>query len=223
LFLERELTQSIARNPAAELKKELRRSLLEARLQAAREPAGGLALQRRLNDVLTLYAPVRVGFYWPLKGEFDACGAIALWLAQDARREAGLPVILRAGEPLAFHAWSPDTPMKAGRHRIPEPASRRVVIPDLLFAPCVGFDSDGYRLGYGGGYYDRTLAQWLGAVRPVTVGVAWEACRTGALPREPHDIPLDAIVTEAGFYPTRPVHPTPPANPAHPAGTGAAN
>jgi 5,10-methenyltetrahydrofolate synthetase len=207
LFLEREVTQSIARNPAAESKKELRRSLLEARLQAASDPAGSVALNQRLDDALTRYAPVCVGFYWPLKGEFDACAAIAIWLARDARHEAGLPVIRGAGEPLDFHAWAPDMPMKDGRHRIPEPVSGRVVIPDLLFVPCVGFDDDGYRLGYGGGYYDRTLAQWPGATRPVTVGVAFEACRTGALPREPHDIPLDAIVTEAGFYPTHPARP----------------
>jgi 5,10-methenyltetrahydrofolate synthetase len=201
LFLERELTQSIARNPGAESKKELRRKLLEARLDAALEPAHNLALNRRTIDVLTLYAPTRVGFYWPLKGEFDACAAIALWLAQGAGRQASLPVIRGSGEPLEFHAWSPDLPMKDGRHRIPEPTSGRVVIPDLLFVPCVGFDNDGYRLGYGGGYYDRTLSRWPGATGPVTVGVAYEACRTYALPREPHDIPLDAIITEAGFYP----------------------
>ena len=72
------------------------------------------------------------------------------------------------------------------------------MIPDLLFVPCVGFDADGYRLGYGGGYYDRTLAAWPVATKPVTVGIAYEACRTEALGREAHDIPLDLIITEAG-------------------------
>jgi 5,10-methenyltetrahydrofolate synthetase len=91
--------------------------------------------------------------------------------------------------------------MKTGHHRIPEPASGQVVTPDLLVIPCVGFDAQGYRLGYGGGYYDRTLAAWPAATRPVTVGVAYEACRTDTLQREAHDIPLDLIITDAACYP----------------------
>jgi len=105
--------------------------------------------------------------------------------------------------PLAFHAWTPDTAMKTGHHRIPEPDSGRDVIPDLLLIPCVGFDEDAFRLGYGGGYYDRTLTTWPSAIKPVTVGIAYEACRMDALPREAHDIPLDAIVTELACYPKR--------------------
>lgn len=91
--------------------------------------------------------------------------------------------------------------MKIGHHRIPEPASNTLVTPDLLFVPCVGFDADGYRLGYGGGYYDRTLAAWPAATRPVTVGIAYEACRTEALAREAHDIPLDLVITDTASYP----------------------
>jgi 5-formyltetrahydrofolate cyclo-ligase len=100
-----------------------------------------------------------------------------------------------------FHAWAPDTPMQPGHHRIPEPASGRVVIPELLLIPCVGFDAEGYRLGYGGGYYDRTLAAWPGGKQPVTVGIAYEACRVDALDRETHDIPLDVIITDTASYP----------------------
>jgi 5,10-methenyltetrahydrofolate synthetase len=201
LFLERELNPSIACNPLAKSKKELRATLLEARLEAAREPASRDALKRQLLDTLQRYEPACVGFYWPLKGEFDAREAIAGWLAADAGHEAALPVIAQVGSPLAFHAWAPDMTMKTGHHRIPEPDSGRVVIPDLLLIPCVGFDQDGYRLGYGGGYYDRTLATWPGATKPVTVGIAYEACRTCDLPREAHDIPLDAIVTDVTCYP----------------------
>jgi 5-formyltetrahydrofolate cyclo-ligase len=201
LFLERELNPSIACNPIAKSKKELRATLLEARLDAARKPARGVALKRQLRAALTRYAPACVGFYWPLNGEFDAREAIAEWLASDAKHQAALPVIAAIGSPLAFHGWTPEMAMKTGHHRIPEPDSGRVVIPDLLLIPCVGFDEDGYRLGYGGGYYDRTLATWPGAAKPVTVGIAYEACRTGALPREAHDIPLDAIVTDVTCYP----------------------
>jgi 5,10-methenyltetrahydrofolate synthetase len=175
--------------------------LLEARLQAACEPAHNAALSRRVLDALKHAGVHSVGFYWPLAGEFDARAAIAIWLGADPQRTASLPVIKDRGAPLEFHAWSPDTPMKTGHHKISEPASGRVVIPDLLFVPCVGFDAAGFRLGYGGGYYDRTLAAWPGAKKPLTVGVAYEACRTDALQREAHDIPLDLILTEAGRYP----------------------
>ncbi len=201
MFLERELSPSIARNPLPESKNALRKRLLEARLQAALEPAAEEALSRRLLDALKLHEPACVGFYWPLPGEFDARAAIAIWLALGAHRQASLPVVRNRGEALQFHAWAPDTPMKIGHHRIPEPATEVIVTPDLLFVPCVGFDAAGYRLGYGGGYYDRTLATWPGATRPVTVGVAYEACRTDVLQREAHDIPLDLIVTEAASYP----------------------
>lgn len=149
-------------------------------------------------DALARFAPRAVGFYWPLPGEFDARDALARWLAADARRQAALPVIAMKGHALAFHAWEPATPMRIGHHRIPEPQDTPALLPDLLLVPCVGFDDDGYRLGYGGGYYDRTLAGWPGATKPVTVGIAYEACRVAALPREAHDVPLDAIVTEKG-------------------------
>ncbi|MGF6769833.1 5-formyltetrahydrofolate cyclo-ligase [Paraburkholderia sp. GAS199] len=194
------MNPSIACNPVAESKKALRRRLLETRLHAASEPGVQAALERRLLDVLKRYDVASVGFYWPLAGEFDARGAIAVWLASGAHREASLPIVKERGVPLEFHVWTPDTPMQVGHHNIPEPVSGRVAIPDLLFVPCVGFDAAGYRLGYGGGYYDRTLAAWPGAQRPVTVGIAYEACRLEALQREAHDIPLDLIVTEAGLH-----------------------
>lgn len=175
--------------------------LLETRLQAASEPAHSAPLGARMLDALKHYGVASVGFYWPLAGEFDARPAISLWLGASEARTASLPIIKERGVPLEFHAWSPTTPMKIGHHRIAEPTSGQVVIPELLLVPCVGFDADGYRLGYGGGYYDRTLAAWPGARKPVTVGIAYEACRTDALRREAHDIPLDLIVTEAGTYP----------------------
>jgi 5,10-methenyltetrahydrofolate synthetase len=174
--------------------------LLETRLQAASEPAHNSALSRRMLDTLRHYSVSSVGFYWPLAGEFDARAAMAVWLAADPQRTASLPIVKERGVPLEFHAWTPETPMKIGHHKIAEPTSGRMVIPDLLFVPCVGFNAEGFRLGYGGGYYDRTLAAWP-AKKPLTVGIAYEACRTNALPREDHDIPLDLILTEASCYP----------------------
>lgn len=194
------MSDSIARHLAANFKAQLRKTLRERRQEAALAPGANDALAAGMFNALARFAPRTVGFYWPLPGEFDARDALVRWLAEDARRQAALPVIAVKGQALAFHAWTPHTPMREGHHRIAEPLDTPAVLPDLLLVPCVGFDDDGYRLGYGGGYYDRTLADWPGASRPVTIGIAYETCRIAALPREPHDIPLDAIVTEKGAH-----------------------
>jgi len=206
LILEREVNPSIARHPDAESKKALRTTLRAARVKAAADGALNAALAARVADAITRFAPRCIGFYWPLRGEFDARALIASWLAADPQRRAALPVIRERHAALEFHAWTPDTPMRDGHHGIPEPVldveAHARALPDLLLVPCVGFDADGYRLGYGGGYYDRTLASWPGETAPVTVGVAYESCRidAGLLAREAHDLPLDAIVTEAGCH-----------------------
>ncbi|HVW49721.1 MULTISPECIES: 5-formyltetrahydrofolate cyclo-ligase [unclassified Trinickia] len=193
------MSESIARNPSTNSKAELRKRLLQARSEAAAAGGADPLLAAHLRAALARYAPHTVGFYWPLDGEFDARTIVAEWLAQDVRRQAALPVVAMKGYALEFHAWTPDAPMRVGHHRIPEPEQAQSILPDLLLVPCVGFDDDGFRLGYGGGYYDRTLAAWPDIAKPVTLGIAYEACRT-ALPREPHDIALDAVVTDAGLF-----------------------
>lgn len=186
------------------LKASLRAKLLAERERLADAPERAdidRRLVERLIAVLDEFSPTCVGFFWPIAGEFDAREAIAGWLAADAARHAALPVIVDARGPMAYHAWTPAAPMKEGRYRIPVPAREHVLVPDLLLAPCVGFDAARYRLGYGGGYFDRTLAAWpTHAKRPVTIGVAYECTRVEALPHEAHDVPLDAIVTEAARY-----------------------
>jgi 5-formyltetrahydrofolate cyclo-ligase len=200
----------IARNPRAQSKKDWRSRLLLTRLEAASDVVRNGALEARLAALVVRLAPLSIGFYWPLRGEFDARGWIASWLAADPSRRAALPVIAERHAPLAFHRWTPDAPMREGHHGIPEPASLEPMMPDLLLVPCVGFDAEGYRLGYGGGYYDRTLAAWPGDALPVAVGIAYEACRIddGVLEREAHDLPLDAVVTDAATHLTArfPVH-----------------
>lgn len=193
------MSESIARNPSEESKAELRKRLLRARGEAAASGRADDMLAEHLRRALMRYAPHTVGFYWPLAGEFDARAIVGDWLAQDRRRQASLPVVFMKGHALRFHAWAPDAPMRIGHHRIPEPDDAPPVLPDLLLIPCVGFDGEGYRLGYGGGYYDRTLAAWPDTAKPVTIGVAYEACRA-ALPRELHDVPLDAVVTDDGLF-----------------------
>ncbi|VBM47524.1 5-formyltetrahydrofolate cyclo-ligase [Burkholderia pseudomallei] len=194
------MSESIARAPAPNPKRTLRETLARRRLDAQRAPRAHDALARRVLAILAQCAPRTVGFYWPLPGEFDARDAIASWLAGDASRQAALPVIGKPRTPLEFHAWTPDAPMREGRHRIAEPAAGARLVPELLLIPCVGFDHCCFRLGYGGGYYDRTLAAWPGTTPPVTVGVAYDACGVRELPREAHDLPLDWIVTETRLY-----------------------
>ena len=200
------MNPSIARNPNAESKRALRARLLAVRVAAAADRALNDALAARVAALIGRFAPRCIGFYWPLRGEFDARALIASWLADDHRRRAALPVIRERHSALDFHFWTPDAPMREGHHRIPEPASGALALPDLLLVPCVGFDADGYRLGYGGGYYDRTLATWPAEQKPpVTVGIAYEACRIGSglLEREAHDLPLGTIATDAGFHPAQ--------------------
>jgi 5-formyltetrahydrofolate cyclo-ligase len=186
--------------PAAD-KPALRRALLAARQALAQDTANLATLDTRLGAelrrLLDERAPRCVGFYWPTAGEFDARAAVAAWLAAAPGRTAALPVVTDAAEPLAFHLWHPASAMREGRYRIPVPAEARPAEPDLLLIPCVGFDPQRLRLGYGGGFYDRTLA--ARAARPYAVGVAYACARLAELPRETHDIPLDLIVTEDGW------------------------
>lgn len=199
--MEHEVSESIARNPVPNPKVALRKTLSGARRDAASQPAANAALDARLRMLLdrlaprTMRAPRRAHRIRP------AAASRTRPCAAGTGRCAALPVIGERHTPLAFHAWDPHTPMREGHHRIPEPASGIVVVPDLLLIPCVGFDAQRYRLGYGGGYYDRTLAAWPGDTLPVTVGIAYEACRVDALPAEAHDLALRWIVTDAALYP----------------------
>jgi len=139
-----------------------------------------------------LSAKMVVGFYWPIRGEYDARKLIAGLLDQGAR--AALPVVIQKGAPLVFRDWNPGTRMENGFWNIPVPAEGDPVIPSTLLVPLVGFDERGYRLGYGGGYYDRTLASL--PAKPVAIGVGYELAHLGTIYPQPHDIPMTAIVTE---------------------------
>lgn len=137
-----------------------------------------------------------VGFYWPFGGEVDLRPMIDRHVRQGGR--AALPVVIKARQPLEFWAWRPDAPMRPGVWNIPIPAQRSPVEPTLLLVPLLGFDRAGYRLGYGGGYYDRTLAAMRR--RPLVLGVGFDLARIATIRPLPHDIPMDVIVTESGIY-----------------------
>ena len=111
-------------------------------------------------------------------------------------RKIGLPVVDKVHKTLTFYAWYPGCPMEEDAYDIPKPKDTEIVVPTLLFVPCLGFGPGGYRLGYGGGFYDRTLASLQ--PKPVTVGLAYSQAYVSSFEPEPHDVPLAAILTEEG-------------------------
>ena len=177
-----------------------------ARLRAARQAMGvearrrvGLALSGHLRDLLVARFEVLRGrvlsAYWPIKGEPDLRPLMAEWHAAGVT--VALPVVEVKSAPLAFRRWTPDTKMVRGDWNIPVPPPEAdPLFPDIMLAPLMGWDGAGYRLGYGGGYFDRTLAGC--APRPVSIGIGLQAARLSSIYPQPHDIPLDTIVTEAG-------------------------
>jgi len=132
-----------------------------------------------------------VSVYWPIRAEPD----LRPWMR--ARWERGtrvaLPVALQLGQPLEFREWSPDAVMARGLWQIPFPADGAVVVPTVVIAPLVGFDAGCYRLGYGGGFFDRTLATI--AVKPLVIGVGFASTSIPTIVPQRHDIPMDWIVT----------------------------
>jgi 5-formyltetrahydrofolate cyclo-ligase len=173
-------------------------------------------LQARIIGLLTARFPELarglIGFYLPIRSEIGLHPLVRRLVEQGAG--AALPVVVEKRRPLEFHAWRPGDRLERGFWDIPVPAERRVVRPTILLVPLVGFDPQGYRLGYGGGYYDRTLAAMR--PRPRAIGVGYELGRLETIHPQPHDIPMDAIVTEAGVLgPPAPRDPEPrgPAGP----------
>ncbi len=141
--------------------------------------------------------PFRVlGFYWPIRAEFDCRPLVTRLLSETPERQACLPVVSAPRCPLTFRAWTPDCALLTDAYGISFPAREEELIPDVLLIPVNAFDQQGYRLGYGSGYFDRTLASLHPS--PLTIGIGFELARVASIAPESHDIPLDIIVTEAG-------------------------
>lgn len=173
-----------------------RKKLISERLAIKRSLRKAYAerIVTRLEQVIGKPRGLVVSAYWPLHGEPDIRAFLQIIVALGGR--AALPVVVRRGEPLVFRAWSVGEPLERGVWNIPTPtAGAETVIPDVVIAPVVGFDQDCYRLGYGGGYFDRTLATLPKKVLSVGVGYAQSTLPT--IHPLPHDIALDMIVTEA--------------------------
>ncbi|WP_374623605.1 5-formyltetrahydrofolate cyclo-ligase [Devosia sp.] len=159
-----------------------------------RQEASRAAVQHFLRDVPLGKSEIVAG-YWPIRDELDIKELIAKLM--DAGQPVCLPVVLGDEQPLELRLWQEGAPLyEAGFGTLaPEDGAPRVV-PDVILMPLLGFDSQGTRLGYGGGYYDRTLAGL--ATRPRLIGFAFALQEVERIPREPHDVPLDMIVTEQG-------------------------
>lgn len=134
------------------------------------------------------------GLYWPFRGEPD----LRQWMETLIERggACALPVVIEKGAPLVFRRWRPGCAMTRGVWNIPIPAEGPEVTPDIVISPVVGFDPGRYRLGYGGGFYDRTLAGM--ATKPRVFGVGYSGQALATIHPQPHDIPMDEIITEAG-------------------------
>jgi len=139
-------------------------------------------------------APGPLGVYWPFRAEFDPRGIVD-W-AVAAGRVVALPVVVDRKGPLEYRAWKPGEPLVDGVWNIPVPEKRELVVPEAVLAPLVGFDAACYRLGYGGGYFDRTLAALK--PRPMAIGVGFAMQELATIHPQDFDIPMDVIVTE-GF------------------------
>ena len=149
-------------------------------------------LQTNLRHALAS-APAPISFYWPFKAEPDLR---PLMRELDAAGIAlALPVAVRLGEPMTFRPWRRGAPMERGLWDIPIPAAAAEIVPRTLVAPLVGFDGDNYRLGYGGGFFDRTLAKLGSAAQAIGVGFSMFALPT--IHPQPHDIAMARVVTEA--------------------------
>jgi 5-formyltetrahydrofolate cyclo-ligase len=158
----------------------------ESRQHAAEIVAG------ELDDIVAKRRSAAVGLYWPIKHEIN----LLPWVNELARRGVVLclPVVVTPKAPLEYWRWAQGEALARGIWNIPVPAHRDVVLPDLMLAPLVGFDRANYRLGYGGGYFDRTLASLR--QRPMVVGVGYAFSALETIFPQPHDIPMDAMLTE---------------------------
>lgn len=197
---------NISADTRAVYRGELRKQGIERRLALPTEICAALSARvcEHLRDHFPQLAGMRVAFCWPVRNEPDLRPLLVSWIASgQAGFAALLPVVLEAGSALAFREWVPGAPLAADRYGIPTPCEGVFQVPEALLLPANAFDAAGYRIGYGGGFFDRTLAAL--DPTPLSIGVGFELARVDSIYPEPHDVRLDAMVSEAGvFTPTLP-------------------
>jgi 5,10-methenyltetrahydrofolate synthetase len=187
-------SQGSAWSDVAHWRKAERERLIGARMamSADQRAARSEAIASKLDEAIDRVGNRIVSLYWPFKGEPD----LRNWLIRLIERGAriALPVVVEKNAPLEFRLWSPGEPLERGIWNILVPAHRAVVMPDIVIAPVVGFDAANFRLGYGGGYFDRTLA--AAPKRPLAIGIGYGLARIDTIYPQLHDIAMDLIVTD---------------------------
>lgn len=175
----------------------LRGEKLAARMALAEDSRLALSarIEAHLLPLLTPLAPQTLAFCASVRGEFDAQPLVSLLIERGWR--GAMPVVDAPDTPMSFRHWTPASAMGTDRYGIPVPVEGETIAPDIVLLPLVAFDSQGFRLGYGRGYFDRTLAALV--PRPFSIGVGFEFARVKDIRPQPHDIRLDVIVTEAGI------------------------
>ncbi len=178
-----------------------RAALLASRqaVPAAERAAMTAQMLDHLRAVLPAVRGLVIGCYVPFRGEPDLRALYDEWRAAGA--DTALPVVTGRGMAMEFRSWWPGCPVVKGAFSLPMPDGTPLVTPQVMLMPPVGFDDAGYRLGYGGGYFDRTLAALRPA--PLTLGVAFECSRITSIQPQPFDIPMDFIITERAVYERR--------------------
>ncbi len=193
------MSDTTTEDALAAAKTEARKGAAKVRAQAFKELGGhaATALADHGLEFLGAVSPAIVSGFYPYKSEIDLLALLGR-LSSEGWTSC-LPIVLGAGQPLVFRAWVPGEPTEPGAWDIPIPgAAAQPVEPDVMLVPLLAFDRLGYRLGYGGGFYDRTIAA-LGAAKPlVTIGVAFAAQEVEKVVRGEHDQPLDWVLTEQG-------------------------
>jgi 5,10-methenyltetrahydrofolate synthetase len=180
----------------AQWRKEERARLIALRLAqpAAERQAVAEQVAGELDRLIAPDPDSLVSLYWPFRGELDLRGWVRGFVARGGR--VALPVVVAKGEPLVFREWRPGIQMTHGVWKIPIPTEGPEVTPGVVIAPLVGHDPGCYRLGYGGGFFDRTLAAHPG--KPLVIGVGDGSGAIASIFPQPHDIPMDVILTAAG-------------------------
>lgn len=196
LAVDPEQSRDVARWRKAE-----RRRLRHARkaLTSTERQSIAVSLMSGLRDVLARWTSDASGptfaFYWPIKDEPDLRPLMSEMNASGIR--IALPLVESRAAPLVFRSWTPETRMERGHWNIPvPPQDAPKADPDVVLAPLMGWDAESYRLGYGGGYFDRTLA--ILSPRPFSIGVGLASAQLATIYPQPHDIRLDVILTERG-------------------------
>lgn len=196
LAVDPEPARDVARWRTAERKRlrEARRTIPSSQRTIA-SAALMTGLERLFEEHPAGPSDIVVAFYWPIKDEPDLRPLMVE--RQASGRSIALPLVETRAAPLVFRLWTPETRMERGHWNIPvPPRDAPEVVPDVVLAPLMGWDSEGYRLGYGGGYFDRTLAAL--SPRPLSIGVGLAAAKLPTIYPQSHDIPMDVILTERG-------------------------